>query len=160
MRVVLPLTIAAAPLVLWPYRGYVGIWMVYVGLAANMVAIVANGGLMPIERSTVVAAAGDEQAARYVAGDWIAGSKDVLVDTGQGRLVALGDGLVVPLGSGGFVASPGDVVVWAGLVVLAAQAAVAWQRRPRISGDTVPSSADPTPRTGGARAEGGAPTPS
>jgi len=146
------------PLALWPYRGHLGIWMIFVGLAANLLAIVANGGLMPIEHATIVSAAGEEDARRYTPGHWIEGSKDVLVDSGDGRLVALGDSLVVPLGGNGVVASPGDVVVWAGLAVLAAEGAVIWQRRRRASPDATPSNVISAPRGTGARAEGGAPT--
>ena len=48
LRVVLPATIAAAPLALWPHRRHAGIWVIFVGLAANLAVVLANGGLMPI----------------------------------------------------------------------------------------------------------------
>ncbi|MEX2245296.1 MAG: DUF5317 family protein [Dehalococcoidia bacterium] len=133
VRAVLPLTIAGVPLALWPHRRHLGIWVMFVGLGANILAMVANGGLMPIERATIVQAAGEEKAARYDAGSWIAHSKDVLVKPGQGVLVPLGDSLVVPIGSNGFVASPGDAVVAAGLLLLLGEAAYGWllvTRRP------------------------------
>ena len=63
VRVVLPATIALVPLALWVHRGHVGVWVIFVGLAANLCAILANGGLMPIERSTV-AAGGRRRAGR------------------------------------------------------------------------------------------------
>lgn len=131
VRVVLPLTIGLVPLALWAYRQHIGVWVIFVGLAANLAAILANGGLMPIERSTVVEAIGAERAAEYGAGSWMRGSKDVLVADGAGRLVGLGDSIIVRAGGGGMVVSPGDVVVWAGLMILAAEGSIAWQRRPR-----------------------------
>jgi hypothetical protein len=131
VRVTLPLTVALAPLLLWPHRRHLGVWVIFVGLAANLAAILANGGLMPIERKTIVSAVGAERAAAYQAGEWIRGSKDVLVAPGEGRLVALGDGIIVRTGGGGFAASPGDVVMWAGLLVLVAELSVTWHRRVR-----------------------------
>jgi hypothetical protein len=129
VRVLLPLTIALAPCALWPYRARLGVWVIFVGLMANLAAILANGGLMPIERATVVDAIGAERAAAYRPGSWIQGSKDVLVGE-DGRLVALGDSIIVRTGGGGgFAASPGDVVIWAGLIILAAEASLAWQQR-------------------------------
>lgn len=131
VRVVLPLTIVAVPAALWVYRGRLGVWVMYVGLVANLAPILANGGLMPIHEESVIKAIGEERAARYAPGEWIQGSKDVLVTGDGGRLIALGDQIVVKAGGGGMVVSPGDVVVWCGLLVLAAEASVAWQRRER-----------------------------
>jgi hypothetical protein len=155
VRIALPVTIAAVPLALWPLRGRLGTWIMFVGLAANLAVILANGGLMPIERSTVAAAAGEERAARYRPGAWISGSKDVLVDPGGGHAVALGDSIVVHVGAGGFVASPGDIIVWAGLVVLAGEASLAWQRRASRGYRAGSESGE---RSGGERAEGSAAT--
>lgn len=146
-RIVLPLTIALVPLALWPLRDHAGVWVMFVGLLANLAVILANGGLMPIERSTVIEAIGEERAAAYEAGEWIAGSKDVLVEDGDGRALALGDSIIVRVGGGGFAASPGDLVVWCGLAVLAAEASWRWQRSRR-----------PLPAAG-VEAKGGAPTP-
>jgi hypothetical protein len=85
-----------------------------------------------MERSTLVAALGYERADAYATGEWIAGSKDVLVERGHGgRLLALGDGIILRIGGGGLVASPGDIVIWSGIVVLAAEASIAWQRAQR-----------------------------
>ncbi|MDP9237038.1 MAG: DUF5317 family protein [Chloroflexota bacterium] len=128
VRIVLPATIAAVPVVLWPFRQHLGIWIMFVGLLANLAAVLANGGFMPIDRATVAAAVGDERAAAYVPGQWLSGSKDALIADGGGHAVALGDSLVVHIGRGGFVASAGDLVVGFGLVVLAAEASIAFQR--------------------------------
>lgn len=156
VRIAVPATIAAVPLALWPYRRHAGVWMMFVGLAANLAAILANGGLMPIERHTVVEAVGEASAARYATGSWVRGSKDVLLAPGSGRLVALGDNIVIRFGRGGVVASPGDLVVWAGLAVLAAEASVAWQRRHgKVSGSALEV---PPGARGRERAEGGAST--
>jgi hypothetical protein len=133
VRVALPATIALAPVALWPYRRRLGVWVIFVGLAANLCVIVANGGLMPMERSTLVSAVGAERADTFTTGEWISGSKDVLVESSEGQLVALGDSIIVRVGGGGFVVSPGDVVIWAGLLVLAAEASLVWQRASRKS---------------------------
>jgi hypothetical protein len=131
VRIILPLTIAAAPIPLWLYRDKIGVWVVFVGLAANLCVIVANGGLMPMERSTLVSAVGQDRADSYETGQWIAGSKDILIQRPSGHLVALGDAIIVRLGGGGFVASPGDIVIWSGLAILAAEASIAWQSTER-----------------------------
>jgi hypothetical protein len=157
VRIALPATIAGVPLALWPLRHRLGTWIMFVGLAANLAVILANGGLMPIERGTVAAAAGDERAARYRPGEWISGSKDALVGSGGGRAVALGDRIIVHVGDGGFVASPGDIIVWAGLVVLAGEASLAWQRRASRGHRAGSGAVEPA---GGERAEGSAATSS
>lgn len=156
VRISLPATIVAAPLVLWPYRHRLGTWVILVGLAANLAVILANGGLMPIERRTVERAIGVEDASRYVANQWIPGSKDVLVEDGRGRAAVLGDSIIVRLGSGGFAASPGDIVIWFGAALLGAEAAVAWRRGKRVSSGIAPHVAvgELHPH----RAEGGAPS--
>jgi hypothetical protein len=123
VRIILPLTIIAVPAALWPHRRHIGVWIMYVGLAANLAAILANGGLMPIRRETVEDAVGVERAAAYRTGEWIRGSKDVLVE--HRRATALGDSVVVRLGGGGMVVSPGDIVILAGVLVLAAEACCA-----------------------------------
>ena len=157
VRIALPATIAAVPLALWPLRNRLGTWLMFVGLAANLAVILANGGLMPIERGTIAAAAGEERAARYRPGEWISGSKDVLVGPGSGHAVALGDSIVVHVGGGGFVASPGDIIVWAGLVLLAGEASLAWQRRASRGHG---AGAGLAQRAGEERAEGSATTSS
>jgi len=129
LRIVLPLTIALVPVALWPHRAHLGVWIIFIGLAANLAAVVANGGLMPIEQDTVIEAVGAEQAAGYAPGAWIEGSKDVLLAPGQGRLVPLGDSILIRVGGRGIAASPGDMVVWTGLLALVAEASLAWQKR-------------------------------
>lgn len=151
VRIVLPATIALVPVALWPLRARVGVWIMFVGLAANLAAVLANGGLMPIERSTVVAAIGEERAGEYAGGAWIEGSKDVLVESGEGRLLPLGDGIIVRTGSGGFAASPGDLVILAGFLALAAEASLAWHQARRG-----PESNEERPSR---RAQGSATTP-
>ena len=150
VRAVLPATIALVPAALWPLRRYTGVWVMFIGLAANLAVILSNGGLMPIERSTVVEAVGAERAATYVTGDWIAGSKDVLVADAAGRGTALGDSIIVRVGGGGFAASPGDVVVWCGLALLVAEASWGWHRSRLGREDAAPAA-----HTAG----GSAPTP-
>jgi hypothetical protein len=133
VRIVVPATIMLVPLALRPFLRRAGIWIMFVGLAANLAVILANGGLMPMDRATLVSAVGETRAADYTTGKWIKGSKDVLVAPGGGRLAALGDGVTIRMGGGGIVASPGDLVVWAGLAVLAAEASLALRRREMIA---------------------------
>jgi hypothetical protein len=149
VRIVLPATILAVPAALWVYRDRVGVWVIYVGLLANLAPILANGGLMPIRHASIVEAVGEERAARYETGSWIPGSKDVLVPNDGGRLTGLGDQIVIRVGGGGLIVSPGDLVIWAGLLVLAGEASLAWQRRQR---------AVRSPTSARAAAEGGAVT--
>ncbi len=156
VRVVLPATIAAVPAALWPLRRRAGVWIMFVGLAANLAAILANGGLMPIEQRTVVEAVGEARAAPYAPGAWIRGSKDVLVAPGGGRLVWLGDQIVVGTVHGGFVASPGDIVVWAGMLVLAGEVSWTWQRRRAHVPDAHDAAHEATPAASSEGAEGGA----
>ena len=134
VRVVLPATIVAVPLALWAYRRRLGVWIIFVGVAANLAAILANGGLMPITRATVVDAVGVERAAEYTHGEWIQGSKDVLVAPAMGHLTFLGDQIVFSAGPGGIVVSPGDIVIWSGLMVLVAEVSWSWQQRARRQG--------------------------
>lgn len=150
VRIVVPLTMAAVPVALTSLRHRIGTWIMFVGMAANLAAILANGGLMPIERHTLVSAVGEVQAAQYKTGSWVSGSKDVLVAPDGGRLVVLGDSIIIRFGSAGIVASPGDLVVGAGLAVLAGELSLAMQRRRR-------SAAMATASEGSAgQAEGGA----
>lgn len=154
VRIVVPLTMVAVPVALSSFRHRIGTWIMFVGMAANLAAILANGGLMPIERRTLVEAVGEERAARYETGHWVSGSKDVLVGAGSGRLVALGDGIIIRVGGAGIVASPGDLVVWAGLAVLAGEASIVVQRGRRKG----PGGAAEDALAGATRAEGGAAT--
>lgn len=155
-RIVLPLTIGLVPLALWFYRNRLGVWVIFVGLAANLTAILANGGLMPIERDVVANAVGAERAAAYESGAWLHGSKDVLVADGGGRLLPLGDSIIIDVGDRGVVVSPGDIVVWTGLLILAAEASVTWQRRARTQ--TSARAKRAAVNDGAQAAEGGATT--
>lgn len=135
VRIVLPATIAAVPAALWVYRDRLGVWIICVGAAANLAAILANGGLMPIRHETVVQAVGVERAAEYQVGSWIEGSKDVLVADDGGRLTALGDQIVLSAGGAGMAVSPGDIVIWVGLLTLIGEFSWAWHSS-RGSADT------------------------
>lgn len=153
VRIALPATMALVFVALWPYRRRLGTWVAMVGLCANLAVILANGGLMPIERATLTETVGPARADGYQSGAWIRGSKDVLVSAGGGHAVPLGDSIVIRTVRGGIVASPGDLVVWAGLALMGAEASLAWQRR--RTGTAVPSG-EHRPSVA---AEGGATTP-
>jgi hypothetical protein len=93
-----------------------GIAIIFVGLAMNAAAILANGGLMPITPETVERTGELPADARI--GEWLPGSKDVLLERKDVRLYPLSDRLVLHEISGVIRAfSPGDVVIAAGLLV-------------------------------------------
>lgn len=94
-----------------------GIAIIGAGLLLNFAAILANGGLMAITPETLLETGGLPDDA--VAGEWLKGSKDVLLDRGEVRLWALTDRLtwdaITPPGPRAF--SIGDVIIAIGLVV-------------------------------------------
>lgn len=133
VRVVLPASIFLALTVLWIWRRYLGVWCISVGLAANLVVVVCNGGLIPMEHSTLVSAVGQERADQYQVNSWLTGSKDVLVADGQGKFLFLGDQIIItPFGMVGFVASPGDIVVLSGFVLFLLEISYYLVRKHRV----------------------------
>ncbi|MDP2671278.1 MAG: DUF5317 family protein [bacterium] len=118
VRILVPLTIACAPIVLWIYRDRLGVVVMFVGLATNLSVILANGGLMPVERPVLARAINSDYALNYEAGAWAPQTKNVVVEEGEGNLTALRDQIVIKLIRGGVIASPGDIVVLSGLLLL------------------------------------------
>jgi hypothetical protein len=78
-----------------------------------------------------VAAIGADRAAAYTPGEWIPGSKDVLLAGGDGHLLPLGDTIVVRVGGRGIAASAGDAVIVAGMILLAGEAGMRWATQSR-----------------------------
>lgn len=119
VRIVLPATLLLCSCVLWVNRRYLASWCISVGLVANLLVVVCNGGLMPIERTTLISAVGQEQADQHSVGYWLPGSRNVLVADGKGNFLFLGDQIIItlPFGELGFVVSPGDIVVLSGFAI-------------------------------------------
>jgi hypothetical protein len=107
------------------------------GLLLNLAAVVANGGLMPIAPETVQAVAGAEELAQYQPGQRLPASKDTLLAKGDTRLQSLSDHIALPLpGWLRTAASPGDLLIVVGIIVLVAQA-IERQTRACIEGRTL-----------------------
>lgn len=135
VRVVFPATFLGVAPILWWHRSFWSLWVVAAGATMNFAAIVANGGLMPITVSTLEAATGEPAALHGTVGERLPHTKDVLVADGEGRLTALGDRIIVTLGSKHPVVSLGDVFIAAGLAGFAAEAGLrAWRSRRRHLG--------------------------
>jgi hypothetical protein len=93
-----------------------GIALIGLGISLNFGAIVANGGLMPITPEAVLRTG--DLPIDAVVGEWLPGSKDVLLERDEVRLWFLGDRLTWDTISSVLRAfSIGDVVIFAGLLV-------------------------------------------
>ena len=117
----LPLALPAAHLLLLPFllhnRSFWGIRLILAGLVLNLAAMSLNGGLMPVERETAAKVKGDS-VSELKAGAPIPGTKNVLVESGEGQLRALSDVIVLPLPRPARRAvSAGDVAVASGAVI-------------------------------------------
>jgi MFS family permease len=98
---------------LWVNRGHPGMGLAFVGVLGNALAIIINGGFMPIWLPSLLAAGFSESDVRtgfHVVLDAGAGTADFLVHLGF-----LGDVLPVPLPFIRNVASIGDLFLTAGL---------------------------------------------
>ncbi len=133
----LPFLLPAAHLLLLPFLlrnlSFWGIRLVLVGLLLNLTAMLANGGLMPVE-APAVAAVGRHQVGDLQIGAHIPGSKNVLLNPQDVRLRELSDILVVPIPRPFTrVVSVGDLFVLAGVVITFGEVvrrSEAWKREP------------------------------
>jgi hypothetical protein len=95
-----------------------GILVIGVGMMLNFLAIVSNGGLMPISPATMERAGFGDELAEQELGDALPQSKNVLLDESDTNLQWLSDrftwGSPGPLS----VFSLGDVFIGAGLIVI------------------------------------------
>jgi len=103
----------------------IGISIIGIGLLLNFIAISANGGLMPVTPETL--ARGDFPDDVTI-GQWVPGSKDVLLEREDVRLWALGDRYVLDSGPATLAYSVGDAFILGGLLVFLAEMLL-----PRIS---------------------------
>ena len=117
----LPFLLPAAHLLLLPFLlrnlSFWGIRLIFLGLLLNLTAMLANGGLMPVE-APAVEAVGRHQVGDLQIGAHIPGSKNVLLNPRDVRLRELSDILVVPIPRPFTRAiSVGDLFVLAGVVI-------------------------------------------
>lgn len=111
----------------------IGIAIIGIGLLLNFLPIVANGGLMPVTPETL--ARGDfPEDVRL--GEWVSGSKDVLIDEDDARLWALGDRFVLDSFAGTIAYSPGDIFIAVGLVVLLGELLLPRLKRIEANGES------------------------
>ena len=117
----LPFALPAALLLLLPFlihnRSFWGIRLILAGLVLNLAAMTLNGGLMPVERETAARVSGDA-VSELKAGAPIPGTKNVLVEKGDGQLKVLSDVIILPLPRPARRAvSAGDIAVTSGAVI-------------------------------------------
>jgi hypothetical protein len=114
----MPILLPAAHLVLVPFLlknfSYWGIRLISVGLALNLLVMVLNGGLMPVNAQTVDAI-GRHDVKDLTVGEPIPGTKNVLLNAGDIRMPELSDTIILPLPKPFTKAiSAGDVLVATG----------------------------------------------
>ena len=113
-----------------------GIALIGLGLLLNFAAIVANEGFMPITPEAVLRTG--PLPVDAVVGEWLPGSKDILLGREDVRLWFLGDRLTwEPLSPVLRAFSIGDVVIFAGLLVTLADFFVPRFRTPAEPADTI-----------------------
>jgi hypothetical protein len=114
----LPALLFVSHLILIPFLvrngKYVGVRLVLLGLMLNLIAMAANGGMMPVTAHGVDAV-GRQQTSDLTAGAPIEGTKNVYsVDP---RFTQLSDAIVVPLpGALTRVVSVGDILIAFGTI--------------------------------------------
>lgn len=107
---------ALAAWFVWANRRLPGMWLLGVGLAANWLVILANGGYMPITYEALAAAGQLRLASSTATGTIVLSSKDILLPLAETRLAFLADRFVIPPPfpiPGVF--SVGDALIGAGL---------------------------------------------
>ena len=133
----LPFLLPVAHLLLLPFLlrnlSFWGMRLVLVGLLLNLTAMLANGGLMPVE-GPAVEAVGRHEVRDLQLGAHIPGSKNVLLAEEDIRLRELSDILVLPVPRPFTRAiSVGDLFVFAGVVITFGEVvrrSEAWKREP------------------------------
>ncbi len=114
----------------------VGIMLVGVGMLLNFLAIVTNGGLMPISPAAMEKAGLGDELAELELGDAVPASKNVLLDEADTHLQWLTDRFAWDSPGPFPVFSIGDVIIGAGLIVILVElflSMVLWPSRDRPS---------------------------
>lgn len=94
-----------------------GFWLLGLGLAANLLVIVANGGFMPISPETLQVLTPETKSEHWMIGQRLGYSKDIVLLASQTRLAWLSDCLLLPSWFPCQVAfSIGDVLIALGAV--------------------------------------------
>lgn len=105
----------------WSNRHRRGMILLGLGLALNLLAIAANGGLMPVAPEAMLLAGKAEQLASLAPGQWVPASKDILLPPERTILWPLTDVLVYRSAFGGSrIFSIGDVVIALGVFLTVA----------------------------------------
>ncbi len=114
---------------IWINRRYLGVVAMGAGIALNFLAIVSNGGLMPLDPETVERVGQTEKIADVRLGEPVPDSKNVLLERDNTRFWFLSDVLSFDNPVGLYAFSAGDVVIVAGMAVLMGSYAIP-RRRP------------------------------
>jgi len=98
-----------------------GMRLLGIGVALNLLAIVANGGLMPLNLDAVPDDRVISDPETYQSGKWAAGTKSIALDRDQIRLVWFSDTLNLPVKMLGrpMMFSLGDIFIAFGLIIMA-----------------------------------------
>jgi hypothetical protein len=80
----------------WVNRKLPGFWALGLGLALNLLVILANGGLMPISPETIYRLSPESVVETAYYGTRLGTSKDILLMTADTRLWFLSDRFVLP----------------------------------------------------------------
>lgn len=87
---------ALLAVVVWRNRQQQGMWLLGLGLAANWLVILANGGYMPVTMHALEAAGKTQLVASTDTGTLVLNSKDILLPLAETRLWFLSDIFVIP----------------------------------------------------------------
>jgi hypothetical protein len=103
----------------WRNRRLPGVVVAGLGIAINLIVIIANGGFMPISPETLAWLSPGIDPHLLPIGSHLGNSKDIILTPGQTRLWALSDVLALPPPFPWPAAfSLGDLVIAAGIVLL------------------------------------------
>lgn len=125
-RVIFLGTTGALVLLVWPFRRYVGAWLIALGIVLNFLPMAAHGGFMPISYEVAAESGLFPSLNEGDIGQHLDNSKDIIEREGDIRFAPLADRYIVDLpGYGTNVYSLGDFVLFAGVAAAALQALIA-----------------------------------
>jgi hypothetical protein len=90
------LSYALLAIVVWWNRQQPGVWLLGLGLAANWLVILVNGGHMPVTLQALEAAGKTQLVSSTEPGTLVLNSKDILLPLAETRLWFLSDIFVIP----------------------------------------------------------------
>lgn len=124
----------------WANRRHLGLLIIGIGLLLNFLAIVTNGGLMPVSPDTLERAGLEERMAALKLGEPIPLTKNLLLEREDTRLWFLSDILVWDNPANIRAFSVGDVIIGVGLAVTLANLFLPRPRRTSLGPSDSPSS--------------------